>query len=55
MVRILDWDSTFFNLKDGEINLDNDLSLDEVSNFDLLYVILKNEFDLKIDNFKKNI
>lgn len=52
MVKKLDWDSNFFNLKVGELNAEEYKSSSEASAFDILYVLGNNEFDLKIDQFE---
>lgn len=52
MVKTLQWDSDFFNLKVGEINYDERYNQQDVSNYDLIYVISNNDFVLELDNFE---
>ncbi len=53
MIKRLDWDSNFFEFEVGELLLNDFQNSDACNNYNLLYVISKNDFDLQIDNFKK--
>jgi dTDP-4-amino-4,6-dideoxy-D-galactose acyltransferase len=52
MVKTLQWDSDFFKLKVGEINYDERYNQQDVSNYDLIYVISNDNFVLELDNFE---
>lgn len=52
MVKKLDWDSNFFNLKVGEIVVEEYKSTFDTASFDLLYVYGKKEFELIIHQFE---
>ncbi len=54
MIRKLDWDSDFFNLKVGELRLANNLGSYEASEYDLLYVTAEADFELQIAGFTKS-
>jgi dTDP-4-amino-4,6-dideoxy-D-galactose acyltransferase len=51
MIEEKKWDSDFFNLKIGEVNLSRDSSTLDFSNYDVLYIISENDFDIDIDGF----
>lgn len=53
MIKRLNWDSDFFEFEVGELSLNDFQNSDAYNNYNLLYVIAKNDFDLQIDNFKK--
>lgn len=51
MIKKLNWDSNFFNLKIGEVYLQKeDLEINDNS-FDLLYVKSENEFEITINGY----
>lgn len=52
MIKRLDWDSEFFNMKVGELNLDEEIILTDCSNYDLIYMTSVDDFDLKLKGFK---
>ena len=52
MIQKLDWDSTFFNIKIGEIFYEEEIDIKETSNFDLLYIKSVNDFDLEVSDFE---
>lgn len=52
MIKKLDWDSDFFNLKIGEVNTESQSSDFVDDNYDLLYVKSKKDIDLKIPGFE---
>lgn len=45
------WDTDFFNLKIGEIIFSESEDFSNVSDYDLLYIVSDEDFDLKIDGF----
>lgn len=51
MVKVLQWDSDFFNLKVGEIWYDENYEEGDFSNYDLIYVLSDDDFQLKINDF----
>ena len=51
MIRKLEWDSDFFNLKIGEIIYDSAANIGGTDDFDLLYVKSATGFELKIPGF----
>jgi dTDP-4-amino-4,6-dideoxy-D-galactose acyltransferase len=51
-MRRLDWDSSFFKLEVGEIEINDDLKNDNYSDFDLLYV--KKNKEISIPGFRLN-
>jgi len=54
MIRKLDWDSNFFDLKIGEfINIDNEKIVIQDDSFDLVYI--KSNFDCPLANINYNI
>ena len=53
IIKYLDWDSSFFNKKIGLLELSNDFQYSEIQNdYDLIYVISKEEIAVAIPNFK---
>jgi dTDP-4-amino-4,6-dideoxy-D-galactose acyltransferase len=54
MVKKLQWDSDFFNLNVGEIIYDENYEMEDISNYDLIYLFSDEEFDLKIPNFENS-
>lgn len=48
----LDWDSDFFNLEVGELNIDNSDSF-ELGNFDLIYVKSNEKKEIELNGFEK--
>lgn len=53
IIKYLDWDSSFFNKKIGLLELSNDFQYSEIPNdYDLIYVISKEEIAVAIPNFK---
>ena len=53
MVKKLQWDSEFFDLKVGEISLDTPLDAIEIEeDFDLMYVLSKDDFPLYISEYE---
>lgn len=53
MVKKLQWDSEFFDLKVGEISLDAPLHAIEIDeDFDLMYVLSKDDFALHISEYE---
>ena len=54
-VKILGWDSHFFNKKIGEIEINDEIYFSsDIHKFDLLYIKQKNNNCLKLKNFKEN-
>ena len=51
MIAEKKWDSEFFNLKIGEVNLADCKHSLNFSDYDLLYVVSDEDFDLQIDGF----
>lgn len=55
IIKYLDWDSSFFNKKIGLLDLSNDCKFSEIQNdYDLIYVISKEEIAVAIPNFKQS-
>lgn len=54
MISKLDWDSGFFNLNVGEINFKDCKETLNYSDFDLLYVVSTDDFDLILDGFSNS-
>lgn len=54
MVKNLQWDSDFFNLKVGEIVYGKNYEKETVSDFDLIYVVSDQDFQLELDNFENS-
>lgn len=52
MIKKLEWDSDFFNLEVGEINGDEKYQGEDVSGYDLIYVISKEDIQLDIQHFE---
>jgi dTDP-4-amino-4,6-dideoxy-D-galactose acyltransferase len=53
MVKKLQWDSEFFDLKVGEISLNKPLDAIEIKeDFDLIYVLSKDDFHLQISEYE---
>ena len=52
MIKKLNWDSEFFNLKIGEVSYKDSKSLNDQLEFDLLYVYSYSNFELQIKNFE---
>lgn len=53
IIKYLDWDSSFFNKKIGLLDLSNAFQCFEIQNdYDLIYVISKEEIAVAIPNFK---
>lgn len=51
-IKKLDWDSDFFNIKVGEIINPDTNSIVLKEDFDLIYVVSDEDFQLKIENFE---
>jgi dTDP-4-amino-4,6-dideoxy-D-galactose acyltransferase len=52
-VKILDWDSEFFDRKVGEIAIDDEASAFDIEkNYDVLYVKSAHDFNISIDGYK---
>jgi dTDP-4-amino-4,6-dideoxy-D-galactose acyltransferase len=51
MIKQLEWDSGFFNLKVGQLIFDKTQPLSGVPDFDLIYVTSESDFDLEIEKF----
>lgn len=51
LIKKLDWDSAFFDIKIGEITLNEDLSIDALLDFDLVVVKQLNDFKVSINSF----
>lgn len=45
------WDSEFFNLKIGEVNFSDCKDYSNFANYDLLYIVSDEDFDIQIDGF----
>jgi dTDP-4-amino-4,6-dideoxy-D-galactose acyltransferase len=54
MIAEKKWDSDFFNLKIGEVNLSDGEDYSNFTDYDLLYVVSDEDFDLKLDGFKNS-
>lgn len=54
LIKRLDWDSDFFGYKIGELIFQKEKNIENVENFDLLYVKYSQDFELNIENFKKD-
>lgn len=54
MIRKLEWDSLFFNLNVGELSINDYIDSLYYSDYDLLYVISSDDFDLKLKGFKNS-
>lgn len=53
MIKLLKWDSQFFNKKIGELEIDDNFeNVQNASDYDLLYVKSNNDFIVEIENFK---
>ena len=52
MIKKLDWDSEFFNLKIGEVNIESNNCDFEDNTYDLLYVKSKKDIGLNISGFE---
>jgi ribosomal protein S18 acetylase RimI-like enzyme len=53
IIKYLDWDSSFFNKNIGLLDLSNGFQCSEFQNdYDLIYVISRDEVNLDIPNFK---
>lgn len=50
-INTLDWDSTFFKIKVGEIRCENISAIDNSENFDMFYLMQKHNLPLEIDGF----
>jgi ribosomal protein S18 acetylase RimI-like enzyme len=48
MIRKLEWDSLFFNLNVGELSINDYIDSLDYSDYDLLYVISSDDFDLEL-------
>ncbi|NMH25799.1 GNAT family N-acetyltransferase [Flavobacterium solisilvae] len=51
MIAEKKWDSDFFNLKIGEVNFTDCKDCLNFADFDLLYIVSDEDFDLQIDGF----
>ncbi len=51
MIAEKKWDSDFFNFKIGEVNFSDCKDCTNFSDYDLLYVVSDEDYDLKIDGF----
>ncbi|GGC81573.1 hypothetical protein GCM10011508_06100 [Flavobacterium lutivivi] len=51
MIVVKKWDSDFFNLKIGEVNFTDCKDCSNFADFDLLYIVSDEDFDLQIDGF----
>lgn len=54
MIEEKKWDSDFFNLKIGEVNFSDCKVASNFSDFDLLYVVSQNDFDLVLNGFENS-
>ncbi|MBA4320468.1 MAG: hypothetical protein C0412_18880 [Flavobacterium sp.] len=55
IIKHLDWDSSFFNKKIGLLDLSNNCPYSEIQNdYDLIYVISKEDIVVDIANFKQS-
>ena len=52
MIKKLDWDSEFFNLKIGEVHIESDNYDLEDNTYDLLYVKSEKEISINIPGFE---
>ena len=52
MVKKLQWDSDFFNLIVGEINYNENYIYENLSEYDLIYMVSKEKFELKLECFE---
>jgi len=52
MIKRLDWDSNFFNLKIGEIIYDENYKEIDISDYDLIYGVSNEDFQLKLSGFE---
>lgn len=53
-IKKLDWDSDFFNIKVGEINYYKNLQEENSADYDLIYVLSNEDFQLKLDHFENS-
>lgn len=53
-IKRLDWDSEFFNLKVGEINYDKNLQGQNSADYDLIYILSNEDFQLNLDCFENS-
>ncbi len=53
MIKKLEWDSDFFEIKIGEILYDEQFEIKDAADFDLLYVKSTEDFEIEIPDFKK--
>lgn len=51
MIAEKKWDSDFFNLKIGEVNFADCKDCSNFSDYDLLYIVSDEDFDIQIDSF----
>lgn len=54
MIEEKKWDSDFFNLKIGEVNLSDGEDYSNFTDYDLLYVVSDEDFELEIDGFSNS-
>lgn len=54
MIKRMKWDSDFFNLEVGELDIKKGNYLEGYTDYDLLYAISPEEFDLKLDGFENS-
>jgi dTDP-4-amino-4,6-dideoxy-D-galactose acyltransferase len=54
MIEEKKWDSDFFNLKIGEVNFFDSKISSNYTDFDLLYVVSHEDFDLQIEGFNNS-
>ena len=52
MVKKLHWDSEFFNLDIGEMNYNENYEAENISDYDLIYILSNEDFQFNIDNFE---
>ena len=52
-IKYLDWDSSFFNKKIGELEIDNSTDHFPELDYDLLYVKQKKKFELNLPGYKE--
>jgi ribosomal protein S18 acetylase RimI-like enzyme len=54
MIKKMEWDSDFFNLRVGELDFKESNDSLDVESYDLLYVVSSNDFDLKLNGFENS-
>lgn len=54
MIKKMKWDSDFFNLRVGQLDFKESKDALDVENYDLLYVVLSDDFDMKLKGFENS-